>query len=301
MTITNSTFTDNSADYGVVDNSGTLTITTSILTNSPTGGNCNGLISDGYLYSIQDDETCGFGTSSWSNTNPMLAPLGDNGGPTWTHALLDGSPAINAVSTDFCTLETDQRGITRPQGGVCDTGAFEYGAIVGLSAVNDSPTTLGSTTTFTATVTAGTNVSYAWDFGDETFGSDTVVSHTYETPGIYTATVTASHSISEEDADTIATVEETIAGLFASNDSPTLIGNTTTFTATHSAGTNVSYAWDFGDETFGSGAVVSHTFETPGIYTATVTTSNSISTQMATSQVIVIGDDYHNYLPLITR
>ena len=302
VTITSCTYSGNSApadNGGAINNSGTLAITSSILADSP-GGNCRGTISDGG-YNIDDGTTCGFGTASWSNTDPLLAPLEDNGGPTWTHALLDGSPAIDAVPTGSCTLATDQRGIPRPQGAACDTGAFEYEAIAGLTASNDSPTTLGSTTNFSAPVTAGTNVSYAWDFGDETFGSGAVVTHTYETPGIYTATVTASNSISEGDADTIATVEEAIAGLFAYNDSPTTLGSTTNFSATVTAGTNVSYAWDFGDETFGSEAVVSHTYETPGIYTATVTASNSISTEMATSQVNVIGDDYHIYLPLITR
>ena len=58
------------------------------------------------------------------NTNPLLSALGSNGGPTQTHALLPGSPAINAgTNTDAPT--TDQRGIARPQQTVADIGAFE--------------------------------------------------------------------------------------------------------------------------------------------------------------------------------
>lgn len=52
-----------------------------------------------------------------------LRPLQDNGGPTWTHALLPGNPAIGS-STDGSCLPTDQRGVQRADGG-CDTGAFE--------------------------------------------------------------------------------------------------------------------------------------------------------------------------------
>lgn len=61
---------------------------------------------------------------------PMLGPLADNGGPTWTHALLPGSPAIDAGDPALCEA-TDQRGVARPKNGdgdgnpVCDIGAFE--------------------------------------------------------------------------------------------------------------------------------------------------------------------------------
>jgi len=59
-------------------------------------------------------------------TRNILAPLSDNGGATPTHALLTGSPAIDAVpgAHPDCT-GTDQRGVTRPQGLGCDIGAFE--------------------------------------------------------------------------------------------------------------------------------------------------------------------------------
>lgn len=55
--------------------------------------------------------------------DPKLGPLADNGGPTMTHALLAGSPAIDAGGPD-CPA-TDQRGLPRPQGAGCDIGAYE--------------------------------------------------------------------------------------------------------------------------------------------------------------------------------
>jgi choice-of-anchor C domain-containing protein len=72
-----------------------------------------------------------FGPSDLINTDPVLAPLADNGGPTMTMALLPGSPAIDAgVSVPGVT--TDQRGIPRPQGSAPDIGAFEvqFGLVV---------------------------------------------------------------------------------------------------------------------------------------------------------------------------
>ena len=64
----------------------------------------------------------------------VLGPLQDNGGPTKTHALLVGSPAIDAGGPDCPPPAIDQRGFTRPVNstndgpGPCDIGAFEFGA-----------------------------------------------------------------------------------------------------------------------------------------------------------------------------
>lgn len=57
-----------------------------------------------------------------------LGPLADNGGPTWTHALPKGSPAIDAATE--CDTDTDQRYVSRPQGAACDIGAYEFDSYV---------------------------------------------------------------------------------------------------------------------------------------------------------------------------
>jgi CSLREA domain-containing protein len=64
------------------------------------------------------------GSGDIRNTNPLLGPLQDNGGPTFTHALLNGSPAINAAENASET-SLDQRGYLRV--GTNDIGAFEFG------------------------------------------------------------------------------------------------------------------------------------------------------------------------------
>jgi len=70
---------------------------------------------------MDTDGTCGVTTVSPNIL--MLAPLAGNGGPTLTHALLEGSIAIDTVEGACPAI--DQRGIQRPQGGGCDIGAFE--------------------------------------------------------------------------------------------------------------------------------------------------------------------------------
>jgi CSLREA domain-containing protein len=74
--------------------------------------------------------------------DPKLGPLADNGGPTRTHALLDGSPALDAGnpnapdSGDGACAATDQRGAGRPQGAACDIGAFEAAVHCGNGVVD---------------------------------------------------------------------------------------------------------------------------------------------------------------------
>lgn len=78
-----------------------------------------------------------FGTVS-NPANALLGPLASNGGPTFTHALLPGSPAINGgTSTSTIAIPgSDQRGFARA--GLTDIGAFENQAPVGIA---DSATT----------------------------------------------------------------------------------------------------------------------------------------------------------------
>jgi hypothetical protein len=68
------------------------------------------------------------GTCVWQFADPLLGALADNGGPTQTMALGEGSPAINNPNATLAGCGTvDQRDLPRPQpaGADCDTGAFE--------------------------------------------------------------------------------------------------------------------------------------------------------------------------------
>lgn len=79
---------------------------------------------------LSDTQPAGFGTDDLVNVPPLLGPLADNGGATHTHALLAGSPALDAADDDLCPA-IDQRGEPRPANGdddpaaVCDIGAYE--------------------------------------------------------------------------------------------------------------------------------------------------------------------------------
>jgi hypothetical protein len=130
--ITHTTFvgnTDAVSNYDSYndDRDSTITLRNTILTNS-TMANCTGPITDGG-HNLQFPGQSGCDNHGFLTADPLLGPLQDNGGPTFTHALLPGSPAIDAVPLADCAgVATDQRGVERPQGPACDIGAYEFGS-----------------------------------------------------------------------------------------------------------------------------------------------------------------------------
>jgi len=152
--IVNTTIAQN-VHQGLDVGTGTMLIRNSILANDE---NCHTSFSSGFNsisslgHNLESGNTCGFtAAGDLVNTNPGLGPLGDHGGPTETHALLAGSPAINAAGA--CPA-TDQRGSSRPFG-VCDIGAYEKAASLDLAVdktVNSPIVQLGTLLTFLVTV-----------------------------------------------------------------------------------------------------------------------------------------------------
>ncbi|MFN8487914.1 MAG: choice-of-anchor Q domain-containing protein [Caldilineaceae bacterium] len=108
-------------------NSGALTIENSIVINKLAAGNCTNLgIVVSLGHNLDNGTTCAFHPpADLVGQNPLLGPLANNGGVTPTHALLPGSPAINAGSNACPPPTTDQRGVIRPQSVRCDIGAYE--------------------------------------------------------------------------------------------------------------------------------------------------------------------------------
>lgn len=149
-TLINVTFSGNSADYasdaggGIRNVSSTLTLKNVIVANSTFGGECvnnlGGTVStssSNNLIEATGSNACGLVNGVNGNIigqDPKLGPLQDNGGGTLTHALLAGSPAIDAGTNNGCPA-TDQRGVPRPLGLACDIGAYEFGFQVFLPLV----------------------------------------------------------------------------------------------------------------------------------------------------------------------
>jgi hypothetical protein len=136
VTISNSTFSDNYIiEYGNgagICNQATLEIGNTILNRTGFGENIfnNGGTITSAGYNLSNDDGGGYlnGPGDLINTDPLLGPLQDNGGPTQTHALLPSSPAVDAGDPSFAPPPWyDQRGpnFYRLRNDRIDIGSFE--------------------------------------------------------------------------------------------------------------------------------------------------------------------------------
>jgi len=149
------------AGGGIAASGGLLEIKNAIVAYSPSGADC--AAGGGDISAIDENlDSDGSCAGFMFTDDPLLAPLGDNGGPTHTHALQTGSPAIDAAPD--CTtvggapVPVDQRGVARPGGAFCDLGAYETKE--GTSAAPPEIPVITVTTPFisrTPTVTARQN------------------------------------------------------------------------------------------------------------------------------------------------
>ncbi|MDH6117984.1 PKD domain-containing protein [Kitasatospora sp. GAS204B] len=232
-----------------------------------------------------------------------------------THVgLLEGSAAVDSANAQAPgVLATDLVGhapVDDPTvantgvgaGGFRDRGAVEF---VGLQSVSLSlsgaqylsaqgPAPLAVTAHATASNRWNTTLTYTYDFGDGTAPVVTTqaqFSHTYLTPGTYTASVTVTDGVggtvtAAAPTPVVATDLAPLAPVLTVRPASQLL--TYSFTASVPASTwrVTTYALDFGDGTTGSGASTTHTYQTPGTYTATLTVTDEAGRSQEVQQVV---------------
>ena len=158
---------------------------------------------------------------------------------------------------------------------------------VTVSATNSGPTVIGQVTTLTATVnvTDTSGLTFAWILGDGQAARGAVVRHTYPGLGEYEAWVIVSDGTATVSARTRVKIDPIPppivyppSDLRAGSDAPQEAGKPIRFWATVGQGTDVVYTWDYGDGSAPeTGAVVNHTYKTPGFYAVNVTASNQLA------------------------
>src|SRR5262245_13627858 len=172
-TLTNSTLSDNSANFGggvtnrALSGGASTVLTRSLISGNiaPGGGaeiggtggtitaaNSN-LFGHSGLTNAQAFSSFAPGGSDLTATSNGTTPtalaaildttLANNGGLTQTHNLVAGSPALNASPDDADCQDIDQRGVPRPQGAACDIGAVEVPVAPTLASLclSTTPTT----------------------------------------------------------------------------------------------------------------------------------------------------------------
>lgn len=225
--------------------------------------------------------------SSWSGDTLTYAwDFGDGSTSTATkptHAWTDdGSYTVSVVVTDeegsSSTLSgtmvvTNALPVASFSVSVADEGSASsfYGAA----------TDAGSADTFT----------YAWDFGDGSTDTGETAFHTFATDGSYTVTLTVTDSDGGVDTEVQVVTVGNAAPTFSSvsGSSALVEGDSGSFSAlaTDPGGDALSYSWDFGDGSTGSGASVSHAWSQDGTYTVKVTASDGTASVTDSLTVVV--------------
>lgn len=160
INMTNSTVSGNTAPEGAgIGNNGEMWLSSvTVSNNNPDGISSvnvgvtrllNTIVADNWVtdcfgvdyitlgHNLDSDATCMLDPlmNDLIAVAPMLGLLANNGGPTFTHALLPGSPAIDTGATGSDCPATDQRGVSRPQGPECDIGAYTLESAIAVGTV----------------------------------------------------------------------------------------------------------------------------------------------------------------------
>ncbi|MEM7124821.1 MAG: LamG-like jellyroll fold domain-containing protein [Chloroflexota bacterium] len=196
----------------------------------------------------------------------VLEELADNGGATQTYALRSGSPALDAIPNgeNECggLISMDQRGVTRPQNGACDIGAYEFDGTISnaapvLDAIPSQSVLQGETLTFTATASDANGDSLTFSLGDgsaaatidASTGVFTWATDAAITTGVYSATVIVSDGVLTDSQGVEITVSvDNVAPIFDPMPNQTVTqGETISFTvsASDANGDVVTYSMEW--------------------------------------------------------
>jgi PKD repeat protein len=209
-------------------------------------------------------------------------------------------------------------------------------AITG-TAFSYQPTQLfeGDTVTFSAVITpfyATPPVTYTWYVGDlspVTTSASGFISHTYETSGTYTVVLTAANVTGQDTYSQVIVVNPPVYPIddvwFTYTAASMVANEVVTFTAAITpvyASLPITYVWDFGDNSFRSHTinpplsgqnvvspidVVSHTYQTPGLYTVVLTVTDAIGEWDTYNETLVIVPKnnqlvpHHTFLPFVIK
>jgi PKD repeat protein len=238
-------------------------------------------------------EVSGDGGASWQVV--YSTPFNNTGGDMrefgWDLAAYDGR--VIQVRFGFDTIDNQSNG---HEGWVVDD--------VVVSAINRAPTanpggpyTGGRTVPIVFNGSAsvdpdGDGLSYAWNFGDGTTGTGPSPTHTYAALGTYTVRLVVNDGMTSSPMVTTTVTIENQAPIANAGGpysgvrtAPVMLNGSA---STDPEGAALSYAWDFGDGTTGTGVSPVHTYAALGTYTASLVVNDGlVSSPVVTTTVVI--------------
>src|SRR5712691_1982159 len=229
------------------------------------------------------------------------SPSGGDGSFSFEWTFGDGSSGSGAPATHAYTGPGSYQAtviLTDGNGGTASSFTPVTISAIGVTA-DVSPANGDATTVFTFTASAsggsGSPYSFSWTFGDGTTGTGSPVTHSYTAGGSYSPAVTATDSLGGAKVAPTQTVSVSAppAPLGASVSAPRQaadVGQSVSFTCSATGGAApYSYGWTFGDGNTGSGAAVSHVYQSAGAMTVTCTATDSASGTAAASTSVDVS------------
>ena len=301
--IENSTITGATGSHGIDQQAGTLTLKSVIVAgNFPY--DVNGAVAassdhnligvDGGLSGISNGDAYGnlIGTVA-APLDAKLRPLADNGGPTKTHALVAGSPALDAGS-NASNLPTDQRGVgfDRMRNGHTDIGAVQATPptdfdLTSNTVLENSPigTPIGNFSSSDVNIDQAQVFEMVAGDGDANNPSFQIVGNELRTAAVLDYEFQSSYSIRVRVTDFNGFSFEKIVeiDLIDVNEPPSIVSVSSSVTdltvqfsvfASDPDGDDLDYNWDFGDGTSDTDDAPQHDFPAAGIYQVTLTVSD---------------------------
>jgi len=201
--------------------------------------------------------------------------------------ILGGSVTVSASS-----LFPVKTGMTDPGAGGGIPGVAPNAAFTGNGVV--APSTLSGPAPFNVVfrdTSGGNPTSWLWDFNDGTPNSvaQDPLDHLFLLPGTYVVQMTATNAYGSSTASMGITVTAVSTVDFTSNTQSGNAPLAVTFTESSTPG-GTAYAWDFGaGEGTGTGATASHTYNTPGTYTVSLTVTYPILGDVTTTKTNYIS------------
>jgi MYXO-CTERM domain-containing protein len=208
---------------------------------------------------------------------------GDTGETAWHTYAGDGSYTVTLTVTD-----KDGGVDTEVQVVVVGNAAPVMSAVSGDATVEE-----GAAGTFTASATdaGGDALVYTWDFGDGSSDTGDTVSHTWVQDGAYTVKVVVDDGVDTDAGSYSVVVTNGDPEILSATGDDGAEGEALAFAGVGSdPGTDdvLTYAWDFGDGSKGSGSLTSHTYADNGSYTVTLTLSDDGGASVETSLVVSV-------------